>query len=266
MYFAAGHIAVKKDQDRSLCIAHEQYRLVALCDGIGEFKDSGRVAELLVEAIRSEMPEHRTELDGIVRSAQEGVKAGGLVGGTTLLCCYQCGRHASDEVTVAHLGNGAIFHLAGDFYERGPSQVPYRMHHVVLPHVDEQGVLVRHVSHTSGTPELALSETTLRLNSPHGDILLLVTDGIATLEEEMVTRDPSGTLWRLQASAMQQVLEQLHTFLSGVRAPMTVQTDLGRFVASTLQGLKESGVLEDDASLGVVVTEAVLSHYNKQRS
>jgi serine/threonine protein phosphatase PrpC len=266
MYFAAGHIAIKKDQDRSLCIAREQYRLVALCDGIGEFKDSGRVADLLVEAIGLEMPESRAELEGSVRTTQEGIKSGGLEGGTTLLCCYQCGRHVSDEVTVAHLGNGAVFHLAGDFHERGPSQVPYRMHHVVLPHVDEQGVLVRHVSHTSGVPELALSETTIRLNAPHGDILLLVTDGIATLEEEMVTRDPSGTLWQLQSTAMQLVLERLHTFLSGGVAPMTFQADLGRFVASALQGLKESGVLEDDASLGVVVTEAALSYYNKQRS
>jgi serine/threonine protein phosphatase PrpC len=266
MYFAAGHIAIKKDQDRSLCIAREQYRLVALCDGIGEFKDSGRVAELLVEAIGAEMPENRSELDGSVRSTQEGIKAGGLVGGTTLLCCYQCGRHASDEVTVAHLGNGAVFHLAGDFHECGPSQVPYRMHHVVLPHVDEQGVLVRHVSHTSGAAELALSETTIRLNAPHGDILLLVTDGITTLEEEMVTRDPSGNLWRLQSTAMQMLLEQLHAFLSVGHDPMSFQAALGHFVASALQGLKESGVLEDDASLGVVVTESVLSYYNKQRN
>ncbi len=266
MYFTAAHIAIKKDQDRSLCIANEQYRLVALCDGIGEFKDSGRVAELLVEAIRLEMPENRTELEGSIRTAKEGIKIAGLQGGTTLLCCYQRWRHGSDEVTINHLGNGAVLHLAGDFHERGPSQVPYRMHHVVLPHVDEQGVLVRHVSHNSGAQELALSESTLHLNAPNGDILLLVTDGIATLEEEMVIKDPSGTLWRLESTALQQVLEKLHEFLSLNRDHATTQVDLAQFAQTTLQGLKESGVLEDDASLGIVVTDPVLAYYRKRRS
>ncbi|MBK7553429.1 MAG: hypothetical protein IPI55_02190 [Flavobacteriales bacterium] len=32
------------------------------------------------------------------------------------------------------------------------------------------------------------------------------------------------------------------------------------------RGLKESGVLEDDASLGIVVTDPVLAYYRKRRS
>ena len=266
MYVAAAHIAIKKDQDRSLCIAQEQYRLVALCDGIGEFRDSGRVADLLVEAIRTELPENRSQFETSIRTAQEGIKVEGLQGGTTLLCCYQCGQQGDDEVMIHHLGNGAVLHLAGDFHERGPSQVPYRIRHVVLPHVDEQGVLVRHVSHNSRAPELALSETTLRLNAPNGDILLLLTDGIATLEEEMVIKDPSGTLWRLQPAALQLILEKLHAFLSIAHDHMSMQADLAQFATSTLQGLKESGVLEDDASLGILLTDTVLSCYRKHQS
>ena len=266
MYIAASHIAIKKDQDRSLCIAQEQYRLVALCDGIGEFKDSGRVAEVLVEAIRTELPEKRSQFETSIRTTREGIRLEHYEGGTTLLCCYQCGQHDDDEVTIHHLGNGAVLHLAGDFHERGPSQVPYRMHHVVLPHVDEQGVLERHVSHNSGAPELVLSETKIRFNAPNGDILLLVTDGIATLEEEMVIKDPSGTLWRLQSTALPQVLEKLHEFLSLNRDHTTIQVDLAQFAQTTLQGLKESGVLEDDASLGIVVTDPVLAYYRKRRS
>lgn len=265
MYVAAAHIAIKKDQDRSLCVAQEQYRLVALCDGIGEFKDSGRVADLLVEAIRTELPEDRSQFETSIRTTQEGIKRDDLQGGTTLLCCYQSGW-PDDEVTIRHLGNGAVLHLAGDFHDRGPSQVPYRIHHVVLPHVDEQGVLVRHVSHNSKAPELALSETKLRLNAPNGDILLLLTDGIATLEEEMVVKDPSGTLWRLQPAALQQILEQLHDFLSVDHGHSSMQADLAQFAQTTLQDLKESGVLEDDASLGIVITDAVLAYYQKQRS
>ncbi|MBK6774562.1 MAG: hypothetical protein IPG74_01500 [Flavobacteriales bacterium] len=132
--------------------------------------------------------------------------------------------------------------------------------------MDEQGVLVRHVSHNSGAQELALSESTLHLNAPNGDILLLVTDGIATLEEEMVVKDPSGTLWRLQPAALQQILEKLHAFLSVDHGHSSMQADLAQFAQTTLQGLKESGVLEDDASLGIVVTGPVLAYYRKRRS
>ena len=266
MHLAAAHIAIKKDQDRSLCVAQEQYRLVALCDGIGEFKDSGKVADLLIAALDADKPENRNEMEASIRTAQEGVKIEGLIGGTTLLCCYQCGRHANDEVTINHLGNGAVLHLAGDFHERGPSQVPYRLRHVVLPHVDEHGVLVRHVSHNSKAPELALSETTLRLNAPNGDILLLLTDGIATLEEEMVVSDPSGTLWRLQPNALQLILERLHAFLANAHDHTAMESALAPFAATTLQGLKEGGMLEDDASLGIVITDAVLAYYRNSRS
>lgn len=266
MHIAAAHIPIKKDQDRTLCISGEQYRLIALCDGIGEFRDSGRAAELLIEAIKDEIPEDRKDLEQSIRTAMEGIRVEQLAGGTTLLCCYQCGRHADDEVTISHLGNGAVIHLAGDFHERGPSQLPYRMHHVVLPHVDEQGALVRHVSHTSGVPELALFETTLRLNAPNGDILLLVTDGIATLEEEMVIKDPSGTVWRLQSTALQQVLEKLHEFLAQNQEHPMMHAVLEQFSENALQGLKTKGMLEDDASLGIVITDAVLSYYRKRRN
>ncbi len=112
--------------------------------------------------------------------------------------------------------------------------MPYRIRHVVLPHVDEQGVLVRHVSHNSMAPELALSESTLRLNAPDGDILLLLTDGIATLEEEMVIKDPSGTLWRLQPTALQLILEKLHAFLSIAHDHMSMQADLAQFATCYL--------------------------------
>lgn len=266
MYFAAAHIAIKKDQDRSLCVVHENYRLIALCDGIGEFKDSGRVAELLVDAIGTDLPENRTELEDSIRTAQEGIKLAELQGGTTLLCCYQRVMHSSEEVTINHLGNGAVLHLAGDFHERGPSQVPYRFHHVVLPHVDEQGVLVRHVSHTSKAPEVAFSDATLRLNAPNGDILLLLTDGVASLEEEMVTGDPTGTLWRLQSTALQQVLEKLHDLLSVDLDQASFAAELTRSAGTILQSLKESELLEDDASIGIVVTDAVLAYYRKHRS
>lgn len=264
MYAAAGHIGVKQDQDRSAAMSSDQYLLVLLCDGIGEFKGSGRVAELVVRAIEEEKPESRDGMMAAIRTVQEDIKREGIEGGTTLICAYRNHAWPDGEVVIQHLGNGAVMHLAGDFSDPGPGQFPYRYRHVVLPHVDPQGVLVRHVSHRSMAPELDLSETRLRLNSPQGDILLFVTDGIATLEEEMIVRNEEGSFWRYEFGALQLLLERLGRFMQEPQEHEGFSKRLGEFVHDALARMKDDGLLEDDASLGIIVTDAVLQYHRKR--
>jgi serine/threonine protein phosphatase PrpC len=268
MYFAARHLGVKLDQDRHWCAKGSGTPLLALCDGIGEYPGSGAVAELMIDMVSERMPRSHKEWNECVVAARDMVLEKRLEGGTTLLSCYaeEEALDASDRLIIHHLGNGAVLHLAGDFHDLGPSQAPYKVNHVVMPHVNGQGALARHVSHGSGAEELRLSEQVLRLNQPAGDIVLMVTDGITTLEEEMLIKHMEAGYLRVQSEALQYVLGRLHSLLQVNCVSLAFGEVLEQFTGEVLLGLKEEQLLDDDAALGLVVTQRVLDHYAKMVS
>lgn len=269
IFFAAGHLGIKMDQDRHWCAEGGAPPLLALCDGIGEYPGSGEVAELMVAMIGERKPRSYEEWSECVVAARGKVREQGVEGGTTLLCCYterDASQGAAERLCIHHLGNGAVLHLSGDFHTLGPSQAPYKVNHVVMPHVNSQGALLRHVSHSSGEEELRLSEQVLRLNQSTGDIVLMVTDGITTLEEEMLIKHEEAGYLRVQSEALQYVLSRLHAFLETNSASPVVDEGLRGFVTDVLLGLKQEQLLDDDASLGLVVTQRVLDHYAKKGS
>ena len=113
--------------------------------------------------------------------------------------------------------------------------------------------------------ELRASELTLRLNCPAGDILLFFTDGVGSLEEEMM-KENGGNPWRYQQPAVQLILDALNGFLMDHCAEGDLAAALDKFVVEVLADLKERThlevrYLEDDAALGIVLTETVLKHY-----
>ena len=264
MFVSAGHIGVKLDQDRSGHSRSENSSLLVICDGIGQYPGSGAVAELLVRILKEECPESLDELQRTFRTGKEALKLDNMEGGTTMLYAVHTPAGIDEELRIAHLGNGAVIHLAGDYMELGPAEYPYRYHHVILPHVDEQGALVRHFSHNSGTEELRATETRLTLNAPNGDIVLFVSDGIAALEEELSIRNQDGSYWRYQFSALQFVLHELGRFIRAHTDPSRFQADLDEFIPKVLDDLKSEKLLEDDAALGIVVTEPVLAYLKRK--
>ncbi len=258
VYISAKHIAVKKDQDRS------SYRpdKVILCDGIGEFIDSAKAAEITIENLL--LSEKKNEIKGLIDKSANDILNKNIVGGTTAIAAIVDTYESTPLLRLAYVGNGSIFHLHGNYYELpesyGASNKPYRFSNILIPHVDKDGVLIRHISHHSTPAELIPSFIELSLSGPGGDIILLFTDGISTLEEDIIVADDQQRIWRNQSDSVSIILKNLHEWLLSNNSEMT-QFKMDSFIEGELMKLKDLNKLEDDASMGLILTDSVLEHY-----
>jgi hypothetical protein len=159
---------------------------------------------------------------------------------------------------MAYIGNGGIIHMHGDFgFE--PHSI-YRYSNLMIPHVDKNGTLIRHLSRQSIPNDLQPTFIDISLTAPFGDIVLFFTDGIVSLEEEQIIVDDSGRIWRNQSESVSFILTKLHEWLQRNCKELSNESLLA-FNQSVLEDLKYMGKLEDDASMGIIITEDVLKFY-----
>jgi serine/threonine protein phosphatase PrpC len=263
MYKAASHIGVKKDQDRTACIDN----LIIVCDGIGEFNQSALAAETLIDNLKFNSSGDSNSTLSYISNTQEVILKEKIEGGTTLIFAAINEDQLPNRLRIAYLGNGSIIQLSGDFSELpnsyGDSNKFYRYSNLLIPHVDKEGVLLKHVSHHSEPKDLIPTFMDLTLSAVHGDILLLFSDGICTLEDEIIVQDEQGRIWRNQSESVVFIMDALHNWLKVNCNTITNET-LEAFIKNTLNALKELKKLEDDASCGAIITEDVISYYREK--
>ncbi len=131
----------------------------------------------------------------------------------------------------------------------------------MLPHITPKGELDKHISHNSEKEDYTPTKLSLTLNQKSGDILLFFTDGISSLEDKLILKDDENRFWRYESSAIQVILSELHKFLS-VKKHNEINEYLRVYLDSVLLKLKEYKMLEDDASLGIILSEQVFNYYN----
>jgi hypothetical protein len=259
---AVSHIGIKKDQDRT---ASTDNTLI-ICDGIGEFNQSQNVAKILIEnLLLSEFGDYQ-EIKGLLRMTQEIIAAEKITGGTTMIFVAIIQDQANIRLKFSYLGNGGIIQLPGDFSELpssyGISNKYCRYSNLLIPHVDKEGILLKHVSHHSEPEQLIPSFIELIPSGINGDIILLFSDGICSLEDEIGVQDEYGRIWRNQSEAVVLILEELHGWLK-VNFDSVTNENLHLFILKTLQLLKDLKKIEDDASFGLIMSEKVLHYYRK---
>lgn len=256
MYLSASYIDVKKHQDYADFSDDPDYKVIIICDGIGEFEDSRVISEFTVDHY---IKNNYSRLEQLILDGElEQKKKSGLKAGTTIIQA-QIPKN-SKKVKIEYLGNGGIIHLPGDFHTLPNSDFPYRYNEIMMPHIAPNGALTKHISHHSTKKELVPGEMELKLNHPTGDILLFFTDGISALEDKVILRDDMGRYWRNESDIVQFILMELDNFLKSNFKLDAFQEALVQFNHSVLEKLKEANFLEDDASLGIIVTEDTLNH------
>lgn len=257
MYFSAKHIDVKLNQDYADFSIDDKLKSLVLCDGIGEFKDSRVYSEMMVNLfIKEEIKEVSSLLENPeYKKLLKSVK----VGGTTFISAINSNNN--DKVKIEYLGNGGVIHLHGDFATNVNSNEPYRYGDIMMPHIAPNGALTKHISHSSQETELKSSTIELNLNYITGDIVLLYSDGISSVEDKVILQDSSNRFWRNENPAIQFILKELDLLLKLDLCSESFQEALNIFIDTTLGKLKSGSYLEDDASLGIIITENVLNHY-----
>lgn len=259
MYFSARHIDIKLSQDRTDFINSEDYKSLVICDGIGEFNDSGKVADVVTNLMidKSYSSIEQVVLDNELKK----LKDDGIKGGTTVIFC----KEEKKGVYIEYLGNGGIIHLNGDYAVKTTENIPFQYCSLMLPHVSLDGSLTRHISHHSTKNELLVTKLNLNLNSINGDIILLYSDGINSLENNIILKDGNDRYWRNESSSIQFILEKLHSFLRNLNNWDEFHELLVAFNQDVLIDLKNNNFLEDDASLGIIITDAVLDYYKNSK-
>jgi len=260
MYFSVKHIDIKLNQDYADFSITEDIKSLVLCDGIGEFTDSGKVAKLAVDQF---IAKNYLKLSELITDDEIGkLKADGVIGGTTFISATN--KNNTNKVQLEYLGNGGIIHLHGDFSSNVNSDEPYRYGEIMIPHISPNGALTKHISHNSQKVELSSSTIELNLNYITGDIILLFSDGISSLEDKVILKDNENRFWRNENPAIQLILKELDKSLQSSIKNDTFQKNLIEFNQMILEKLKTENYLEDDASLGIIITEKVLNHYKEK--
>jgi hypothetical protein len=246
-------IAIKKNQDRSFF----DDQSIIICDGIGEFPDSALASELIIEEMILWDGERNT-LHGLISRAQKLLIDEKIDGGSTLIIS-KIKEEANSNLRIAYLGNGGVIHMHGDFgFE--PNSI-FRFSNIMVPHVDKNGTLIRHLCRQSIPNDLQPTFIDISLTAPFGDIVLFFTDGIISLEEEQIIVDDSGRIWRNQSEAVSFILNELHGWLRQNRKEFSNERLLA-FNHKVLEDLKVKGKLEDDSTMGIIITDDVLKFYN----
>jgi hypothetical protein len=257
MFLSAHYIDVKLRQDYADFAIHDNNKVLVICDGIGDFKDSGVVSKAVVDRFINKGYKTLVEVVGDNQLKELGESR--LIGGTTFISAIH--PNNQDKVHLEYLGNGGVIHLHGDFANNTNSDEPYRYGDIMIPHISPNGALTKHISHNSKKNELAASRITLNLNYYNGDILIFFSDGISSLEDKIILKDGQGRYWRNENAAIQHILKQLDKFLIKNAPISDFQERLAKFNIEILKELKKSQYLEDDASLGFIITENVLKYY-----
>lgn len=184
--------------------------------------------------------------------------------GTTLVCAL-AERH---ELVVSYLGNGAAFHLRGDFAEaRRDGAFPWSGINLLGPHsrlIKGQNILTRYLGpHLS--PRLS-RPTTVRVSRDAqnlGDILLICSDGLHSADQLQFGLDDRGKRWIGENELLSKLIDDLDLCLrQGLKTSEELQTLLSKHLSSLLQ----DKLMDDDCSVGVIVSGQVIERYTNGKS
>lgn len=258
--FLTHYLGVSKNQDYA---DHADKGLV-ICDGIGSMQDSGIIAKEVVEAfIKQFYSEEPMEDQEFINNVSQKVKGLLLTGGTTLIYC----RKLSDQkFKVGYLGNGGMIHFRGDFFFEKIGEAISHYSNLIIPHVDRVGALTKHISSDSTEKSIQLSFIDLTLNSERGDFLLFYSDGIGSLETQFVADMKDEGYWRIESDLIQDILLSLHQELIKPIEVDSRENQLSNLLATKCEEFKKLGRLEDDVSIGMVVTKQVFDYYHSKRN
>jgi PPM family protein phosphatase len=254
------------------------YQGVAVADGVGSCARAREAAQFAigrVEALAATLgdpvgphlhrlfAEVRRDLRMHAQSVTEPVPAGEPAFETTLLV----GLETPTQLAIAYVGNGAIWHLRGNFTQsiNGSGQPWSAVNYLNPQSVLAAGreVLYGLISEVEGPRSVAPTVLAVDKDDACGDLLVLCTDGIYSADQVPYGNDAKGQVWTGVEPAMVLLYRQLEAFFE--RRLQEPACGLAPLLEAYLLELKERQLLEDDATLGVLVTQAALDYQQRLR-
>lgn len=184
--------------------------------------------------------------------------------GTTLIVAVD----QPETFTIAYVGNGCAYHLFGnvtkfpaDFY------IPWNAINLLNPHtfpdkMSKKESLYKFVSYEVLDPE-QLVPAIVSVNKCHdsGDIFVVGTDGLDSSDHVMFGR-ANNAVWQVSKPNIHLFCTELQR-LTESAAPVD-EGHLGQMLEGFMDAMKKTGQMDDDTTVGIVVSAQALQYLNKE--
>ena len=266
-------------QDAGVVLRLPTATLIAICDGMGSFAHAGEAARFCLDTLAKRVAPQmtdwgnkrhlmqlfawlRSELQRYAAWRNRNSGASDTEGsyGTTLLLASE----SKQQLNLSYVGNGAIFRLPGNFWEFPEEMaLPWCWVNLLNPHTrQEQGreALYRYLSPDSTDPMVTPTTLNFSKDDYFGDLLVVKTDGIFSADQ--VTQGlANGALWQEVECRIIALHRALRRFFAEAAQP--TQAGLEQALTAYLDDLKARDLLDDDATLGVLITNSALAYHAK---
>lgn len=252
---------------------------VVVADGIGSFSYAKDAARMVASFVRHSInqltdindlnfeiifSEAKNELIEFAR--EKGLETEGKTLGTTLIVAvhHPTPNRNYDTIKVAYVGNGAIWHLRGNFNHFNESQLlPWNAINYLNPHsIQEEGkeALYKLISVSDNIDEAVPSVLTFRTDNYFGDIIMICTDGIYSYDQIQIGKDSLGRTWISGEKSMSLFYSELNDYFKGNKP------DLENFLDNYLKKLNEIEELDDDATIALFITDNAITHQKRTQN
>lgn len=245
---------------------------IAVADGVGSTKNAKGASLFCMQSLREYFSKEEIPVQGtsvwietiFQRTQKKWLEEKVEIGNTTLLTAAISTKYISTQIHIGYVGNGAIFHVRGNFRElknQNNLVFPWNAINYLNPHTlenkDGKESLYKYISNIEGTENKAIpSRIALLQDDDFGDIIILMTDGIFSNDQIAFGNNSSG-VWQKVDEKLQKLFELIRDFLeSNILTSDTLQKKLKDY----LENLKNEKKIDDDASIGILITSQAIKY------
>ena len=264
-----------QNEDAHACYHGEHFNLLLVADGVGSSRDAHEASQRAVTAMIDAAPDHdtrkvapprilrelwRTATSTLTAYRDEHDEYHGVAGAlqTTLITLLE----TRDAYLLSYVGNGSAFVVRGDFWaflERG--RWPWPTTDVLLGHsvpaTNGQEALydTLHPGREGPVPGV----WSIPKDHERGDVVILTTDGLSSRDHARRAQDATGHVYEECNPHIRRLLKE-HLVHCLSAAPDEREHVLAKELSAFLDG----AVVEDDATLGVIVSGATYEYFTAE--
>jgi PPM family protein phosphatase len=181
---------------------------------------------------------------------------------TTIIVAFEYEINNTRKIKIGYLGNGSIWHIKGNFAHFNQNQLfPWSAINYLNPHTNQVDGQEKLYSFLHCDPRKSSKVPTvieLSCDLSFGDIIMISSDGIYSIDQQRNVEDSYGNVWIELGLRMLPFYRMLNNFLNTLEFDNSA---LENWIATYLQYLKHEDLIDDDATIGMLLLPTTLNHY-----
>ncbi|KEO72252.1 protein phosphatase 2C domain-containing protein [Anditalea andensis] len=267
-----------ENQDSKGEFESENFNAMFIADGLGSFKYAKQSSERVIDffkTLASDLKDSAGKnpkpkfieafkqakeklIDFANENLNEDDKNEKNLFGTTAITVFE----TDEKIVVAYVGNGAIWHIRGNFNEFPEAYLfPWNALNYLNPHtIPENGkeALYRLISNSNDFSECVPTIFEIAKDKSVGDIFMICTDGIYSADQLKAGKNDKG-IWVRYEPTMLKFFEYLKHFFKNNK--LYNNESIEQIINLYLEELKP--VFDDDATIGILATKEALNYQNQ---